>query len=78
MGDSCVLRSCIGFDPFSTDFVRCKPVIAEAGQSAGIVYADLDMRTIRREQEDGPQIADHVAATYDSLAAPAFEFTSRG
>jgi predicted amidohydrolase len=67
MGRSCVMQSSIGLEPYSTEYVERDMLLADASHQEAIIFAELDMRQVRREQEENPHLKDRVPAAYGGL-----------
>jgi len=73
MGSSCIVQSCVGVDPYSTDYVAQEAVLARVANTGGEGYicADVDVDLLRRLQEQNPHYADRCPAAYGGLLATA-------
>jgi predicted amidohydrolase len=58
LGDSAILQSPIGLRPYSSEFRRQEPVLAEAGREEALLTADLDLEQLRRLQAANPLLKD--------------------
>jgi predicted amidohydrolase len=71
MGRSCVLRGSIGLERFSTEYVEREMVLADAEYREGVILTELDMRQLRREQQENPHLKDRAPAAYSGLVEDA-------
>lgn len=58
MGRTAVVRSPVAVGPYSRDFRKQSPVLAEADRAECLVTADLDLHELRRMQAAAPFLAD--------------------
>jgi predicted amidohydrolase len=73
MGSSCIVQSCVGVDPYSTDYVAQRAMLSSVGDSGGegCLCADVDVELLRRLQEQNPHYADRCPALYGELLSTA-------
>jgi omega-amidase len=71
MGGSLILQSAMGVRPYSDELKRQEPVLAEAGEGAQILTADLDLAAQRRLQTVNPLYRDFRASRFFPAAAGA-------
>ena len=64
MADSVIVRNPVGMTSHSLDYINKREIIAEAGESEGIIQGDLDITQIRREQEENPHYSDGLMLSY--------------
>lgn len=65
MGNSMILRSPLGLSPYSLTYQNEAERLAEAGGGEAIIYADLDMTKLRREQRENPLYGDSLQLHYE-------------
>jgi predicted amidohydrolase len=67
LGDSAILQSPIGLRPYSSEFRRQEPVLAEAGRNEALLTADLDLEGLRRLQGANPLLKDFRRSAFSRL-----------
>jgi predicted amidohydrolase len=60
MGNSMIARSPIALDPFSMEYVEEKEIIAKANGNETMIHGKVDLKRLRREQEENPHYKDMV------------------
>jgi len=64
MGNSLIARSPIALDPLSTEYIKEDEIVAQAGNNETIIYANLDLKRLRREQDENPHYKDRVMESF--------------
>lgn len=65
MGNSLIVKSPLSLDMFGSEYFEENDVIAQAGvNDPAVIYGDLDIEKIIREQEQNPHYADMLALSY--------------
>jgi len=70
MGNSLIARSPIGLSPYSLEYQNETEVLAEAKREETILYADLDLVKLRREQMENPHYNNSLELQYSRKGAP--------
>lgn len=60
MGESLMLQSPMGIRPYSNEFKKQQPVLAEAGQGDLLLCAEVDLYHLRRLQQINPLYNDFI------------------
>ena len=69
MGNSMILQSPVGIRPYSQEFRRQEPVLAEAGSEECVLISDLDVTMLRRLQAANPLFRDFQRSQFFNVAA---------
>jgi len=67
MGNSVIVRNPIKLSPYNFGYQNAKEIIAEAKPEETIIYGDLDLTQLRREQEENPHYADALNLSYSRI-----------